>query len=673
MKIVFLLNNAYGIGGTIRSVANLSAGLAARGHTVAVTSLYRHRDTTSFAFDPRVPIETLIDQRDGSPDAEAPAAGKPSELLPAWQDGVSLLSDQRMRQHLADLTADVVVATRPTLSVYLGHWGQRRYLRLGQEHAPLATRPPEGQALRLAAVPRLDAFTPVSQADAVAYRQALPEAGTVIERLPNCSPLPHTAPATGDSRTIVAAGRLVETKRYDRLIDAFALLTDEFPDWRLRVYGRGPARPALRARIEERGLSDRARLMGAVSPIETEWAKGAVAAVTSQWESFGLTIVEAMACGVPVLSTDCPHGPAELITHRHDGYLVPHDDDPVPEIAAGLRTLLKDEALRRRLADNALATARRYSPDVIAAQFEDLVARLAPRPRGLARLRGLFGGRSGEPAGAAGAGSATEAAPEPPRPAAHATAAGDGGLAVALDTPARGELLFRLRKDPRRRTVRVPLDRHGRATLRRADHQLAEGRWDAFLDAGDGTKPVRIAARLVETAALVHAAPLATARGVTGWIPYPTKDGNLTLRVWQRAQHAEVTEIRSTAGAATLTVVSVPPVADAGVVARDQAGRERPLTVSPGPGTAAGAGGALLATLDCQGLHPGTWTLHLTTPEGQPDAPLARIAGDTADRRKTDVQPTHAGPDGGSHRLVFNGANELTVSVTSADGAEQPG
>ncbi|MFD5321473.1 glycosyltransferase family 4 protein [Streptomyces sp. NPDC127098] len=663
MRITFLLNNAYGIGGTIRSVANLSGGFAARGHRVRVTSLYRHRDTTSFAFDPQVPIETLIDQRPGSRDLTLPEASAPSELLPHWRDGVSLLSDRRMADHLASLDADVVISTRPTLSHYLGSLGAGRpYLRVGQEHSTLGTRKRAARDLQLAAVPLLDAFAPVSAADADAYRAALPAVAERIARIPNSSIPPAVAPSTGDSRVIVAAGRLVDQKRYDRLLDAFARLTDEFPDWRLRIYGRGPLRGELRARIEKLGLWDRARLMGAVSPIETEWAKGSIAAVTSWWESFGLTIVEAMACGVPVVSTDCPTGPAEIITPGRDGLLVPEDGGP-EAIALGLRTLMADDALRRRMGEAALETAGRYAPDVVAQHYEELFARLRPGAAraGLGgRLRGLLGRRGSRPR--AGAGSTT---PEPGRgPAAHAVARRDGGLVVHVAPAARGDLVLRLRGAARRTEVRVPLDREGRAVVAREAHDLAEGRWDVFLAATGPGRPRRVAARLVEQAALVTARPTVGAGGVSAWIPYTTKDGNLTLRVWRRATHAEVESVEVTEEATTVTVTPLPATTSVrGAVARP--GEGEPLAL---PVEREGEGrlrvvlhhelASRLAAVD-------SWLLQLTVPEGPP-VPLGRLAGDTADRRRTDAHPT-VSRDGVDLRLAFTFDNELTL-VTAPSG-----
>ena len=654
MKITFLLNNAYGIGGTIRSVANLSGGFAERGHQVRVTSLYRHRDTTSFAFDPRVPIETLIDQREGSADLALLEATAPSELLPEWHEGVSLLSDRRMAEHLAAVDADVVISTRPTLSQYLGHFGSTRYLRVGQEHSTLGTRKPAAQQLQLASVPLLDAFAPVSEQDAAAYREALPGIAERVVWIPNSSILPAVTPATGDSKVIVAAGRLVDQKRYDRLIDAFALLTDEFPDWQLRIYGRGQLRADLRAHIDRLHLGDRARLMGAVSPIETEWAKGSVAAVTSWWESFGLTIVEAMACGVPVVSTDCPTGPAEIITPGHDGLLIPEDGGP-HAIAEGLRSLMKDDQLRLRMGAHALKTAQRYAPDVIAQRYEKLFATLRPQPKGLtARLRGLF--TAGNRTATAPAGAPQTADPTPP--AAHAVAHSDGSLTVHI-TPATHEdhLVLRMRGN-RKRQIRLPLDRDGRATVARDAHDLAEGRWDAFLDSPDAPKPQRVTARLVETAALVTARPATRKNTVGAWIPYTTKDGNLTLRIWRRPTHAEVTAIETSATTSTITVTVHPAHTPlTGAKGHTEDGPSLDIPLAP-----AGDGTHTLTIDHTTADTPATWRLALTTLDGS-SIPLTRIAGDTADRKKTDVYPTTDHGDL-SVKLAFTTDNELTLTAT---------
>ncbi|MEV1009719.1 glycosyltransferase [Streptomyces sp. NPDC049881] len=659
MKITFLLNNAYGIGGTIRAVSTLSAAFAER-HTVTIASLYRHRDTTSFTFDPRVRIVTLIDEREGTADAALLAQAGPSEVLPGERTA-SRLSDERLGAFLAATDADVVIGTRPTLNTYLGRLGTSRYLRIGQEHSQLGTRSAESREMQLAAVPLLDAFAPVAAADAADYRAALPDAPARIVHIPNGSAAPAVAPATGDSRVIVAAGRLVGVKRYDRLLDAFAKLTGEFPDWELRIYGRGQAKPGLREHIERLGLSDRARLMGAAAPIETEWAKGAIAAVTSEYESFGLTIVEAMACGVPVVSTDCPVGPREIITHGEDGLLVPPEGG-ADAVAQSLRTLMADAGLRRRMAGKAQATAARYRPDAIARRYEELFGELRPALRPAGKLRGLFGGRKRQ----AAAEPVVAAVPDAGPPSAHCAATPDGGFTVALGQAARGELVLRLRKSSPRREIRVPLDRDGRAAVPRAAHALAEGRWDCFL-ATEGDKPRRVAAALVEQAALVTAPPATASGGVTSWVPYTTKDGNLTVRVWQRPAHAEVTGIAAHEDSATVTVRllgNAAPGRVAGAVAacRLDAGRDFTATA---------------VTLDEERMlltlpygeafarraqeEPTQWEVRLRTADGHL-LTVGRIGGDSADRRATDVYPA-AVRDGVAVRVGYTSDNVLVLSA----------
>jgi hypothetical protein len=100
-----------------------------------------------------------------------------------------------------------------------------------------------------------------------------------------------------------------------------------------------------------------------------------------------MTIVEAMRVGVPVVSTDCPLGPGEIIDHGTDGLLVPPRD--IDAMAAALLELINDDERRRRMGRAALATARRYDPDRVAESYLDLFERLAAARAGFTgRLRG---------------------------------------------------------------------------------------------------------------------------------------------------------------------------------------------------------------------------------------------------------------------------------------------
>jgi glycosyltransferase involved in cell wall biosynthesis len=147
--------------------------------------------------------------------------------------------------------------------------------------------------------------------------------------------------------------------------------------------------------VEELRLGDHVRLMGQVAPIEPELAKGSIMAISSAMESFGMTIVEGMRVGLPVVSTDCPLGPGEIIGHGVDGLLVPPRDTDA--MAAALLDLINDEDRRRAMGRAALIKAHHYDPERIARLcvelFEQLIAERrgpAGRARGLGHLAGGY-------------------------------------------------------------------------------------------------------------------------------------------------------------------------------------------------------------------------------------------------------------------------------------------
>ncbi|MGW6792821.1 glycosyltransferase family 4 protein [Streptomyces chartreusis] len=381
MKISFLLHNAYGIGGTITTTFNLAQALADR-HEVEIVSVLRHRERPNFALDPRVSLRPLVDLRH---EKEHPLHLRPARVFPAAEyryGQYSELTDQRIGECLAQTEAEVVIGTRPGLNVHLARQAPEHVVRIGQEHLTLDNHSPRLRTALRRAYRRLDVLTTVTEADAASYRRKMRLPGVRVEALPNSVPDPVLPAADGTAKVIVAAGRLVPVKRYDLLIEAFAPVAAAHPDWRLRIYGKGEEQARLRQLIEDLGLSDHAFLMGAAAPMEAEWVKGSIGATAANFEPFGMTIVEAMRCGLPVVSTDCPYGPGEIIEDGTDGRLVPVGDREA--MSAALLELVRDDERRRRMGRRALENARRFGPVPVVEQAERLIDE-AMTARGTAR------------------------------------------------------------------------------------------------------------------------------------------------------------------------------------------------------------------------------------------------------------------------------------------------
>jgi glycosyltransferase involved in cell wall biosynthesis len=384
MKITFVIHNVYGMGGTIRTTLNLAAALADR-HDVTIVSMMRHRARPYLAVDPRVTVVPMVDLRKTSADAKDPRLQQPARKFPTAEkrhEQYSVLADVRVEEYLRACDADVVIGTRPGINVYVARFAPRGAVRIAQEHLTHDSHSKRLRAQLTRYYQELDAIVTTTEADAAVYRKKMRLPGVRVLAVPNSVPDPGLTldPLAAERAPVVAAaGRLIRAKRFDLLIDAFTDVAERHPDWSLRIYGAGNDQDRLQQLIDEHGLRGRAELMGAVSPIEPEFAKASIVASASNAESFGMTLVEAMRCGTPVVSTDCPLGPAEIITDGVDGRLVPVGDRKA--MADALLDLIADEPARRRMSQAALASSRRYDPAPIALTYDDLFADLANNRR----------------------------------------------------------------------------------------------------------------------------------------------------------------------------------------------------------------------------------------------------------------------------------------------------
>jgi glycosyltransferase involved in cell wall biosynthesis len=169
---------------------------------------------------------------------------------------------------------------------------------------------------------------------------------------------------------VVAAGRLAPEKGFDVLLAAFSQLGPGFPEWRLVILGEGPERPALNVLAKSLGIADRVSFPGWIEEPGEWFATADLFVMSSRYEGFPNALLEAMACGLPVISTECV-GSREIVTHNVDGVLVPLDS--APALAEAMRELMAHEALRRRLAEAALTASRGYSLDAVAREWDSVL------------------------------------------------------------------------------------------------------------------------------------------------------------------------------------------------------------------------------------------------------------------------------------------------------------
>ncbi len=170
--------------------------------------------------------------------------------------------------------------------------------------------------------------------------------------------------------TVAAMGRLVPQKRFDLLIEAFGRVAGE-GDCSLLILGEGPLRRELEALVKKLGLSDRVSMPGSIPEPWDLLRHARMVVVSSEVESFGLVLVEAKACGVPVVSFDCPNGPRGIIRDGIDGFLVPPLD--VAGLARAMKKLLADDELHKSMSARCREVRERYSQERVMAQWDDLV------------------------------------------------------------------------------------------------------------------------------------------------------------------------------------------------------------------------------------------------------------------------------------------------------------
>ena len=212
---------------------------------------------------------------------------------------------------------------------------------------------------------QLDSFVALTKKDQEAWTEL-----DNVAVIPNPVSFPTVKLSQQTEKRVIAVGRYCHEKGYDHLLKIWSEVQHRCPDWRLDVFGDGD-RTAFE-RLLDTCQIDRSRcaLNGRVSDVQSEFARSSLAVCSSRFEGFGLAIVEAMACGLPVVSFDCPWGPCSIIADGEDGVLV--ENGNLEQFATAMVKLMQEADARAEMGKRAAVNVQRFSMEADARQWKDL-------------------------------------------------------------------------------------------------------------------------------------------------------------------------------------------------------------------------------------------------------------------------------------------------------------
>ena len=201
--------------------------------------------------------------------------------------------------------------------------------------------------------------------------------------MPNIQVIPNAALFMADRyadmsrKRVIAVGRLDYQKGFDRLIDAWQIVcsTGLFQEWRLDIFGQGEWKDMLKARIKEYGLQNSLHLNEPTKEIAKEYADSSMLVMSSNYEGFPMVMIEAMACGLPVVTFDFKCGPRDIIKDEENGLIVPDGD--IQALADAMMRLMANESLRQTMSVEARKVTETYSEEVVMGKWVSLFEGLA--------------------------------------------------------------------------------------------------------------------------------------------------------------------------------------------------------------------------------------------------------------------------------------------------------
>ena len=222
---------------------------------------------------------------------------------------------------------------------------------------------------QISSAKKLDALVLLTQEDADDWKDV-----TKTYIIPNAV---HHIPLESSSlnnKQAIMVGRYNDAKGYEYITEAWSIVYKMHPDWTLNIYGSGELHDDVERWIKERNLEKVMIMHEPTQHITDKYMESSICILSSRYEGFPLVIMEAMACGVPCISFDCPFGPRNIIKDGEDGILVEYLNSQA--LAKNICDVIENDSLRKKLGINARKNIQRFSQEAVMNQWKELFTSL---------------------------------------------------------------------------------------------------------------------------------------------------------------------------------------------------------------------------------------------------------------------------------------------------------
>ncbi len=362
MKIMYCLAGTFNSGGMERIVTGKANWLAANGYDVSIVTTEQDGRPDFFPLDPRIEridLDILYSRNESR---------NPLRKY--------IVRKRKMTRHKELLTRaverenpDIVISTfgnevgivpgiehrcKKVIEIHFSRWYRLQLDRRGIWR--LIDKYLTRKDKQLAA--RYDRFVCLTQEDKKNWGG---QANLAV--IPNFIGARAETPAALDNRSMIAVGRLSYQKGYERMIEAWKLVHERHADWTLHIYGGGELEEEMKNLIRERGLEEAVLIHRPTSDIQQKYLESSALVLSSRYEGLPMVLLEAMACGLPMLSYTCQCGPRDIIRPGYNGLLV--DEGDVAGLAEAINRTIEEEDFRREMGRNSFAEANEYLQEEI--------------------------------------------------------------------------------------------------------------------------------------------------------------------------------------------------------------------------------------------------------------------------------------------------------------------